>query len=115
MSEQWNYIRRWAEGSKDEEPIGTLEWAERPGRTFELHLDVDPAVHRKGIGRSMVEELETLAKAREGMSLYSFSAHDNVKANGFFTGVGFTAYPIWNFYGTDRHAWFYVKTIGAPK
>ncbi len=95
--------------------IGEIEWQECPGRTFEMHIDVVPSRHRKGVGRSMVEELIELIKDREPMSLYTFMAADNELAQKFFRGVGFHLYRIDNFYGYGRDAYFGVKPIGTPK
>jgi len=95
--------------------IGELEWEERPGSTYEMHLDVIPEYHRRGIGRSMFEELETLVKSKHGMSIYSFCAGDNNAARSFFLYMGFIAYKIPNFYGEGRDAYFLVKTVGKPR
>ena len=95
--------------------VGCLEWDERPGATYELHLDVEPAYQRQGIGRSMVEELESFARAQGGMCLYTFMAADNEKARAFFLAMGFTLIYIPSFYGEGRDARFGCKPIGAPK
>ncbi len=96
-------------------PIATLEWREGPGRTFEVHIDVDKEYHRCGIGRSLVAELEALIADREPMSLYTFMAADNETAYSFFNAVGFQLHVIPNFYGNGRNAVFGVKPIGTPK
>lgn len=104
-------VRRDHEG----QIVGELEWRESPGRTFELHVDVHPAHHRKGIGRKLVEELEKLVAGREPMSLYTFMAADNLKARQFFAAVGFNLILAPNFYGRGRDAYFGIKVLGAPK
>lgn len=116
----WNYIRRKSDNGVVDGPmqeIGVLEWDERPGATYEMHLDVEPEFHRQGVGRSMVEELiETVKKMeREPMSIYSFSSADNAKAFAFFSGMGFVRYSIENLYGFGASAYMWVLTIGAPK
>lgn len=95
--------------------VAELEWREGPGRTFEIHIDVVPSYQRKGIGRSMIEELIELVQDREPMSLYTFMAADNTQARLFFSAVGFTLFYIPDFYGEGRDAWFGVKPIGTPK
>jgi GNAT superfamily N-acetyltransferase len=101
--------------NRDGVQIGELEWDLRPGATYEVHLDVHPSHHRKGVGRSMMNEIEAYAKAQGGLSLYSFCASDNTKALAFFKGMGFTATYANDFYGFGRHAYFLHKAIGAPK
>ena len=100
---------------EDGQVLGALEWQECPGRTFEVHIDVNPTHHRKGIGRSMMEELLELVKDRNPMCLYTFMAGDNELAQKFFRGIGFTLYHIPSFYGHGRDAYFGCKPIGEPK
>lgn len=97
------------------EVIGELEWDARPGATYEVHLDVAAGHRRRGVGRSMMDEIETLAKSRGAVSLYTFMAGDNELAQAFFLAMGFTLSWIPGFYGEGRNAWFGVKTIGRPK
>lgn len=106
-----NHIRRY-DGDR---VIGDLEWDERPGRTFECHLDVEPRYQRRGIGRQMMRELEDLVRSRKGMCLYSFCASDNGKALMFFEACGFRSTFVYDFYGEGRHAYFLWKPIGAPE
>lgn len=94
--------------------IGDLEWDARPGATYECHLDVEPDHQRRGVGRSMMAELEALVRERKGMSLYSFCAGDNGKALAFFTACGFRSRFAADFYGDGRHAYFLWKPVGAP-
>lgn len=95
--------------------IGRLEWGARPGATYECHLDVADGWRRLGVGRSMVQELEDLARDRGGMALYSFCAGDNAVALAFFRACGFRPSFAPDFYGVGRDAWFLWKPIGAPK
>ncbi len=94
--------------------IGELLWEERPGATYEMHLDVEPTYHRQGVGRSMLEELEAIVKNRKGMSIYSVSLCSNLKASKFFSGVGFTPHLIVGFYGKEVNAYLWVKVMGEP-
>lgn len=95
--------------------IGDLSFDRRPGKTFEVHLDVLPEYQRMGIGKSLIAEVEKLAKSEKAMSLYTFMASDNEKAKGFFRTVGFELTYLPNFYGHGRHAYFGLKTIGKPE
>lgn len=108
----FNHIQRTNEAGHT---IGDLEWRKSPGATYEMHLDVESDYHRQGVGRSMLDELTYMVKGEEGMSIYSYSSSDNEKAYGFFSGVGFTPYLITGFYGRERNAYLWVKTVGAPK
>ena len=94
---------------------GDLEWDERSGKTYEIHLDVPEKFQRQGIGRSMLRELEDLIRERDGMSIYTYSAADNTAAKGFFLAMGFTRYLIVDFYGVGRDAHMWVKVVGTPK
>lgn len=105
-----NYIRRY-DGDK---MIGELEWDQRPGATYECHLDVEPSHHRRGIGRQMMTELEDIVRSRKGMCLYSFCAGDNERARLFFLACGFRAVFAPSFYGAGRHAYFLWKPVGVP-
>ena len=96
-------------------PIGELIWDNRPGATYEMHLDVSPDHHRKGIGRSMFIELEAKVKLMNGMCIYSFCAADNEKARGFFNGMGFAETLVKDFYGIGRDAFLLWKPIGRPE
>ena len=110
---QFNTIRRWSDtGVK---VIGELEWREGPGRTFEVHVDVDPEYHRKGIGTGLIRDLELIIEDKEPMSIYTFMAADNEKARGFFAANGFVLQLVKGFYGAGRDAYFGCKTIGTPK
>ena len=95
--------------------IGELEYDERPGRTYECHLDVVSVYQRQGVGRAMMTELEGMAKVRKGMSLYSFCAGDNASALAFFEACGFRSRFMHDFYGQGRHAYFLWKPIGRPE
>jgi ribosomal protein S18 acetylase RimI-like enzyme len=106
-------ITRW--DNTNTRIIGELDWRQGPGRVFEVHIDVDPEYHRKGIGSGLIEELERLIEGREPMSLYTFMAVDNDKAYHFFTAVGFKLFRVEGFYGNGRDAYFGCKTIGTPK
>lgn len=95
--------------------IATLEWRKSPGRTFEVHIDVEPSYQRQGIGRQLIQELEQLVADQEPMSLYTFMAADNDQAVKFFKGVGFHLYRVDNFYGYGRDGYMGIKAIGTPK
>lgn len=95
--------------------IGELHWDARPGAVYEMHLDVATTHQRQGVGRAMLAELEAIIQAKSGMAVYSFSAGDNTKAHGFFTGCGFRATSAPDFYGRGRSAYFYWKPLGEPK
>lgn len=94
--------------------LGKLDWEECPGATYEFHLDVASDFHRRGIGRSMVVELETIVRERRGMCLYTFTAGDNEQAKAFFTALGFAPTYLPGFYGEGRHAYMFHKTVGKP-
>ena len=108
----WQLIQRADESGH---VYAELQWDERPGNTFELHLDVEEAYRRKGVGRGMVQEMEALAKRRGGMALYTFMAADNEMAIMFFRAMGFLLYEAPGFYGAGRGAYLGVKTIGRPR
>ena len=99
----------------DDQLIGELVWTPSSGGTFEFHLDVVPEYQRKGVGRSMVEEMETLARSQKGMALYSFCASDNDGAVAFFRAMGFNTFFATDFYGEGRHSYFLWKPIGRPE
>lgn len=96
-------------------PIGELVYTYRSGKTIEVHLDVEPPYQRKGIGRSMMEEIEQLARNEKMMSLYTFMAPDNEKAKGFFRAMGFSLTYLPDFYGHGRAAYIGTKPIGKPE
>ena len=115
VEKDWNHVRCYHLDLK----VGDLEWAWRPGGTVEMHLDVDPAYYRQGVGRAMLRELLASAPkdawGRTPITVFSFSAGDNDKAYGYFTGCGFAAVRLADFYGRGRDAWFYWLVTGEPK
>ena len=104
-------IERWIAGVL----VGELHWDERPGAIIEVHLDVMDGYRRQGIGRSMMQEIEVMARREKIKSLTTFTAGDNLLAQKFFQAMGFVAVMAWGLYGHGRDGCFMWKTIGAPE
>ena len=105
---------------ESETVVGWIGGQYEYGRVWELHpLVVAPSQHKKGIGRTLVAELEERVKAKEGLtlvlgtddhigqtSIYGLDLYPNVweyvrdienlhgHAFGFYQKVGFTIYGI---------------------
>ena len=104
-------IERWVAGVL----VGELHWDERPGSIIEVHLDVMDGYRRQGIGRSMMQEIEAMARREKMKSLTTFTAGDNLPAQDFFMAMGFVGKPVTDLYGFGRNGCFMWKTIGAPE
>jgi ribosomal protein S18 acetylase RimI-like enzyme len=93
---------------------GLLEYRLAPGYTVEIvNIDVDGNHRRKGVGRSLVQQLELeLQEAKLGAgvkTIFGFTSADNRIAIEFYVSLGFSIIRISGYYGRGRDAYLFYK------
>ncbi|TFV53499.1 GNAT family N-acetyltransferase [Blastococcus sp. TF02A_35] len=77
---------RWAVAEEDGAVLGALAWAESPDVLQVDRLVVDPAAHRRGVGRALVGVLLDHAAGRD---VVVSTGRDNAPARALYERAGF--------------------------
>jgi predicted N-acetyltransferase YhbS len=86
------------------EVVGVIKWLERePGIAWLSHLAVDPACQKQGIGKLLVQAVETAARSR---GYKTIGAHSRLTAADYFEKQGYQIKDLpAHYFGTAQTVW----------